>query len=108
VPPPANVVLLVQPHRSVPAGSAVTLTAVVGAPAAGGTVTFFDRDLVVGTAPLQDGLATLTTTTLRGGRRILRARYDGDPAASRATSLGVYLSVKGPPPPPPRKRRSTR
>lgn len=108
VPPPTTVVLVVHPNRSVPAGGAVTLTAIVAAPAAGGSVTFFDRKLVLGTAPLKDGIATFTTTALRAGRLLIHATYSGGPVASGATSTGVYLSVEGPAPPPPRKRRSTR
>ncbi len=73
-------------------GQAVTITATlsavapgVGAP--GGTVTFFDSGVPIGTGTIVNRAATLTTSGLSGGIHFLTASYSGDDAfQSGATS----------------------
>jgi hypothetical protein len=103
-PVPAVIALVVRPRGHVPVGAPVTLTALVNPANATGTVTFYDRDLGLITAPVKDGIATATITSLLGGRHLLHAEYSGDGVvADRRRSMGVYVTVDGPPAP---KRRS--
>ncbi|MBX3262271.1 MAG: Ig-like domain repeat protein [Labilithrix sp.] len=72
-------------------GQAVALTATVtsakGPPS--GTVTFAQGELVLGTVPLEAGVATLSTASLPVGSHGIEASYSGDtnhePSASTAT-----------------------
>ena len=86
-------------------GQSLTFTATVSelAPGAatptGGTVTFSDQGAVIGTSPLEDGVATLATTTLAPGLHTIRASYSGDgllfgPSAS-GTIATAALQVGG-------------
>ena len=56
---------------------AVTLTAGVTPPSATGSVTFFDGGTVLGSRPLVNGQAVLTTKSLPSGVRSLTALYPG-------------------------------
>lgn len=60
-------------------GSASTLTATVVPAGAGGTVTFKDGDVVIGTSPVgADGTATTEWTPTVEGQRTLTAEYSGN------------------------------
>jgi probable HAF family extracellular repeat protein len=78
-------------------GQAVTFTANVtsfmGAPPDGETVQFTDNGAVVGTAPLQQGVAQLTTSTLTAGRHNIVATYVGDANYLSAVSLSINQVV---------------
>ena len=71
------------------AGQTVTFTATVtsaaGAPT--GTVTFEDGTTVLGTAPLNAGVATFAISTLAVGSHTITAAYSGD--TDFATAIGV-------------------
>ena len=72
--------LEVSPASPVVLGSDVTLTATVAPPAAEGTVEFFDVSVVdgetsLGTAAVEDGVATFTTDELVAGGHTFRAEF---------------------------------
>ncbi len=87
------------------AGQTVTLTATVtpdarstGTPT--GTVTFEEGTTVLGTAPLNNGVATFAIATLAVGSHTITSVYSGD--ANFATASGVTTeTVNAPPTPPP-------
>ncbi|HYO75756.1 MAG TPA: FG-GAP-like repeat-containing protein, partial [Thermoanaerobaculia bacterium] len=103
---PASIFLTVWPRGSgsVQFGAPVTLTAFIE-PAGSGTVTFYDGERWLGTAPVIEGVATLTTTGLYTGTRLVRAAFSGGDTASAARSFAVQVTVIGPPI---QKRRAAR
>ena len=85
--------LVVAPAQPAP-GTPVTFTATVTvlAPAVGpanGTVTFLDGTLVLGSAPLVNGVAQLTVASLPAGVRSFTARFDGNVSFTGSSSAGV-------------------
>jgi MYXO-CTERM domain-containing protein len=79
----------------------VTLTATVTSPHAtpAGTVTFKDGDVVLGTASLAGGVATLTTRTLVKGDHPITVEYGGTSAfAAGATAAPFAQVVENTPP----------
>jgi hypothetical protein len=79
-------------------GDSVTLTATVSAvkPGAGipsGSVSFRDGGIVLGTADLVDGVATLSTSALAVGGHALTASYGGDDNFLAGTSAAVSETV---------------
>jgi hypothetical protein len=92
------VTTLVSSDTSTIYGEPITFTArVVARPPAtgvpGGTVAFRDGSITLATVPLEDGVATFTTSTLRAGLPALKAVYSGD--AEFTTSTGsVTQAVK--------------
>jgi hypothetical protein len=80
----SSVTLSASPNPSV-YGQAVVLTATVAAGATG-KVTFYDGVIVLGTARVANGTATLSPSSLAAGRRRLRAYYLGDTNFSASTS----------------------
>ena len=69
----------------------------VGSP--GGTVTFFDGSVLLGTATLNGGTASLATAGLDAGTHTLEARYDGDAAfapGAASTSHVVMTAAQTP------------
>ena len=93
---------------STPQGRPVTLTdtitpAITGGPAMTGTVTFEMQDIygspntVIGTAPVVNGVATFTTTTLPAGNsQALRGVYSGDTNYQGSTSDFAYPKITAP------------
>lgn len=87
---------------AVATGTSVTFTATVmpsgfsGPPNPSGTVSFYQagNSTALGTAPLTNGVATFTTTTLPNGQYNVTAVYSGDTDFSTSTSAGyaVYIS----------------
>lgn len=75
-------------------GQPVSLTATVSSanPGIGGTVTFQDGGVTLGTAPVNGGVAVFTTTTLTFGTHNLTAVYGGD--TNHAASTSGTLSEK--------------
>jgi hypothetical protein len=67
------------------AGQRVTLVANVNGGT--GTVTFYDGDTAIGSAPIQSGGAVLTTSTLSIGSHTLTAAYLGSGIDAGSTSL---------------------
>jgi hypothetical protein len=61
----------------------------------GGAVTFMDGSTVLGSAPLSNGIATFSTTTLRVGTHALTATYSGDGVNFSASAMTMSpLSVQ--------------
>jgi hypothetical protein len=58
-----------------------------------GTVTFLDGNFVLGTAPLINGVATLTISRLLVGNKLLTAIYSGDEHFDSSTSSLLVLSL---------------
>ena len=80
-------------------GTAVTLTATmtVSAGTPSGMVTFFDGASTLGTAPLANGVAVLTTSSLTVGSHSLTAAYGGEVLHSYAPSTStVVMEVVNP------------
>jgi hypothetical protein len=86
-------------------GQSVTFTATVsdlspgGATPNGGTVTFSDQDGTLGTAPLVNGVATFTTSSLTAGTYTVSASYGGTTdfaPSSTGTSVTVIITPGGP------------
>ena len=74
-------------------GQPVTFTATISPSDATGKVTFFDGVTVLGTEPLANGQAALTTRLLPTGARSIRATYGGNPAYTVATSAALVERV---------------
>jgi hypothetical protein len=74
-------------------GQAVTLTAAVNPASASGSVTFMDGSAIVGTAAVNVGTATFTTSTLATGSHLLTASYSGDSKNGASTSNPVTETV---------------
>lgn len=79
-------------------GQSVTLTATVSpvSPSTGtptGTVSFYNGTILIGTAPLISGVATLMISTLPMGANVLTAVYSGDTDYIESTSLPVIQVV---------------
>ena len=95
--------LAASPNTST-AGQTVTLTATVtpdvrSTDTPTGTVRFEQGTTVLGTAPLNDGVATFAISTLAVGSHSIAAVYSGD--ANLATSTGVTTETVNAPTPPP-------
>ena len=87
---PATVSIGVAPNGS-SLGQPVTITATV-APAAGGTVTFFDQQTILGMRPLTGESAALPTGLLMPGSHQLHAVYR-DAKGELSTSTVVSFAV---------------
>jgi Bacterial Ig-like domain (group 3) len=88
--------LTASPASPVVTGTEVTLTATVAPSAAAGTVDFKRGATVIGSAPVNGGTATLTTTSLPIGTHSLTASFvPGDPGAfNPSTSSAVSYTVE--------------
>jgi Bacterial Ig-like domain (group 3) len=71
----------------------VTFTATVSPGAATGTVTFVDGTTTLGTAPLSNGIAAFTTSSLSGGTHNITAAYSGDATYGGSTSAALTQVV---------------
>src|SRR5580700_9019175 len=74
-------------------GAPLTLTATVSPPSATGKVTFFDGSIVLGTAAVASGSATLRTVTISAGPRLLKAHYSGDASLTASNSATISETV---------------
>ena len=76
-------------------GQNVTLTATVssGQGVPGGTVTFLEGSVRLGSRPLRNGVAALTTSTLNAGIHQIAATYNGDRSHANATSSPLAQTV---------------
>jgi hypothetical protein len=94
---PASSVSLTSSSTSVSFGQPVTLTARVKAASGSGTptgtVTFMDGSVVLGTATLDNGVATLIVTTLTRGKHQITAVYGGDTDFATSTSAALNENV---------------
>jgi hypothetical protein len=73
-------------------GDPVTLTATVTSGATG-TVSFYDGSVLLGTANVSNGVATLTTTTLVAGTHTVTAVYNGDATYASSQSGPATVTV---------------
>jgi Bacterial Ig-like domain (group 3)/FG-GAP-like repeat/Putative binding domain, N-terminal len=89
----AGVTLNVSPSPTT-FGAPVTLTATITPATATGKVTFYDGAVVLGTASISGGVATLNVPLNATGTRSLIARYLGDSSNSASVSSVVSETVK--------------
>ena len=75
-------------------GQRVTLTATVSPSTAGGVVTFYDGQTILGVRALSGGHATLTTGLVQQGARSVWAHYGGD-ASDAASNSAVLAQTVG-------------
>lgn len=76
------------------AGEEVVLTATVTPADVAGTVTFLDGDTELGTAEVEGGTATLTTTKVGAGEHALTARFaSAGSSAAASTSEAVTVTL---------------
>jgi hypothetical protein len=90
----ADTVVLTATPTTATLGSSIALTATVtasGAPT--GTVTFFSNAIILGSAPLVNGIATLPTATLTVGANSIRAVYSGDTTYNIANSNSITVTI---------------
>jgi|GEM_PF-937068 len=93
---PDTVVLTATPTTAT-FGNSIALTATVtasGTPT--GVVTFLSNAIILGSAPLVNGVATLSTTTLTVGANYINAVYSGDTTynGARSNSITVTITVQ--------------
>jgi hypothetical protein len=74
----------------------VTLTAAVSPSSATGTVTFYNGGVNIGSAPVNGGTASVTTSFAAGGAATLHAVYSGDYNYLSSTSNSLTMNVSGP------------
>jgi sugar lactone lactonase YvrE len=85
------------PYQAVP----VTLTATVADSSAGstgspsGNVSFYNGSTLLGTSPVNSGVATLAIAVLPLGASTVTAVYNGDTNFTGSTSLGINETVSG-------------
>ena len=89
---PTSTLLTTSPNP-IAAGQSATLTAVVSGASPGGTVTFKDGAITLGSASISGGQATLGPTFATAGNHALTATYRGDTANAASTSGTLTLSV---------------
>lgn len=89
-PPSASLGLTAIPNPSF-YGQSVTFAAVVTPASATGWVTFYEGTSIVGSAPVNNGLAMLTTAMLQPGTRQMRAFYGGDASNGSASVLTSHV-----------------
>jgi hypothetical protein len=87
-----NVALSSSANPSV-SGQAVTFTATVSPSSATGSVQFSDGATVLGTAPLNNGVASFTATALAVGNHSITASYSGDANNAKSTSATLVQTV---------------
>jgi uncharacterized repeat protein (TIGR03803 family) len=96
-PPPATATTLTSSTDPSTYGQTVTFTAVVtssaGSPPDGETVSFMIGKTLLGTGELSGGSASLTTSSLPVGSRIIRAVYAGDSTFAGSASRAVKQMV---------------
>lgn len=78
---------------STPLGQVVVLTATVDGASAGGMVSFFDGETVIGSALVIDGNAVLVTDRLSIGTHSLRVAYSGDELRLASVSKAVNKTI---------------
>lgn len=88
---PITTSLTVSPNPAT-LGQPVTLTATVTAGATG-AVLFLDSAMSLGSAPVSNGQAILTTRLLQAGLRYLVATYAGDATHAPSSSAEIYETV---------------
>jgi len=81
-------------------GQSVTLTAttssITGPPPDGENITFMDSSTVLGTAPLVNGAATITVSSLMVGTHLISASYPGDTNYAGKNSKVLRQTVVSP------------
>lgn len=74
-------------------GDTVILTAELGSVSATGMVKFFNGDVLLGTATLNNGLAVFETSSLLPGTHALKAQYEGDEFYAPTAAVGFSQTV---------------
>ena len=75
------------------AGQTVTLTAAVSPASATGSIEFLDGANVLGTVPVSNGAASLSTSALAPGSHSITVVYSGDTNNSASTSAAVTETI---------------
>jgi large repetitive protein len=75
-------------------GQLVTFTATVAPAAATGSVQFNDGNTAIGTGALVNGVATFSTSALKGGNHAITAAYLGDSNVAASVSAKLAYKVK--------------
>lgn len=78
-------------------GENAVLTASITPAGATGRITFYDATSVIGSAPLNNGVATFSVSTLSVGSHSLSSKYDGDSAFAPSSSSSLTVVVAPPP-----------
>jgi hypothetical protein len=89
---PTTTTLAASPASPATVGGSVTLTATVSPTTAAGSVSFNDGATVLGTAPVTNGTATLSTSALGIGTHSLTAAFAPTNPAAFASSASAALS----------------
>ena len=76
--------------------TSVTLTASVSPASATGTITFYNGGSNIGSAAVNAGAASVTTSFAAGGTATLHAVYSGDYTCLSSTSNSLTMNVSGP------------
>jgi hypothetical protein len=76
-------------------GQAVTFTATVSPSSATGTVQFFDGSSLLGSAPLNSGQASFTTSSLSAAKHSITAVYGGNGGFNGSSSAVLTQNVTG-------------
>ena len=90
--PSANLAAPTASPNSASYGTSVTLTQAVPTGATG-VVTFTASGTVLGTAPIVNGVATFTTTSLAGGNNSITGTYAGNSSVSGGTSAPATVTI---------------
>jgi hypothetical protein len=92
----ADTVVLQSNPSSLIIGYTATLTASITPSAATGMVSFYSGSVLLGTAPVKSGVATLQNTFMSAGTQSLTAAYTGDTTYLASTSTPYTLTVSSP------------
>jgi hypothetical protein len=76
------------------AGQTVTFTSTVAPAAAAGSLQFRDDNTTIGTATLVNGVATFSTSALKGGNHSITAAYLGDSNVAASVSAKLTYKIK--------------
>ena len=98
IPVPTTINLQVSPNPS-PLGQPVSLSAVISPPSATGSITFFDGNVSLGTVAVNQGMASLTISSLSVGDHEIVAVYNGSSVYLASTSQPVSVTIETASPP---------
>jgi uncharacterized protein (TIGR03437 family) len=98
--PGASITIAANPLNAT-MGQPVTLTAQLsappsGVPAATGTIQFLDGTVLLGSAPITGGGASISTTMLSAGSHQISAAFGGDSNWAAARSGGLTVTIQAP------------